>query len=75
MLCQTYVCMRVAFNKKDGNHENDEDDSDSYKQGVESSISGKHGNRGKGENHGNPGCKPPVRQGTGLEITLSHVPP
>ena len=38
------VCMPVAFHENDGNHENDEDNSDSHKQGVECWI---HGNRGK----------------------------
>ena len=26
------VCMRVALHENDGNHQNDEDNSDSYKQ-------------------------------------------
>ena len=43
------VCMRVAFHKTDGNHGNDE--SDSYKQGVECWIRGNHGNHGNDENH------------------------
>ena len=29
------ACVRVAFHENDGNRENDEDNSDSYKQGVE----------------------------------------
>ena len=39
------ACMRVAFHDNDGNHENDEkdeDNSDSYKQGVECWIGGNH---------------------------------
>ena len=54
------VCVRVAFHKNDGNHEddgNDNDNSDSYKQGVECWIHGNHGNHDNYENHGNPGCK------------------
>ena len=61
------VCMRVAFHENDGNHENDEDNSDSYKQGVECWISGNHGNHKNDENRGNPGCKTRVPQTTGLE--------
>ena len=38
------VCMRVAFHENDGNHKNDEDNSNSYKQGAERWISGNHGN-------------------------------
>ena len=34
------VCMRVAFHKNDGSHEHDEDNSDSYKEGVECWTSG-----------------------------------
>ena len=49
-------------------HENDEDNSDSYKQGVECWIRGNHGNHENDENHENPGCKPRVPQTTGLEI-------
>ena len=62
------VCVRVAFHENDGNHENDEDNSSSYKQGVECWIRGNHGNHENDENHGNPGCKPRVPQTTGLEI-------
>ena len=29
------VCVQVAFHENDGNHENDRDNADSYKQGVE----------------------------------------
>ena len=36
------VCVRVAFHESDGNHENGEEDSDSYKQVVEFWISGNH---------------------------------
>ena len=57
------VCMRVAFHENDGHHgngENDEDNSNSDKQGVEC-WSGNHGH-GNDENHGNPGCKPRVPQ-------------
>ena len=53
------VCMRIAFHENDGNHENDENDSDSHKQGAECWISENYGND---ENHGNPGCKPRVPQ-------------
>ena len=35
--------MRVAFHENDGNHENDEDNSDSYKRGGECWIGGNHG--------------------------------
>ena len=42
--------VRVAFHENDGNHENDEDDSDSYRQGVECWIRGNHGNRENDEN-------------------------
>ena len=31
--CQTYGLQFVAFHENDGNHENDENDSDSHKQG------------------------------------------
>ena len=65
------VCVRVAFHENDGNREkdeNDEDNSDSYKQGVECSIRRNHGSHGNDENHRNPGCKPRVPQTTGLEI-------
>ena len=62
------VWVRVAFHEKDGNHENDEDNSDSYKQGVECWSRGNHGNHENDENHENPGCKPRVPQTTGLEI-------
>ena len=65
------VCVRVACRENDGNHENDEideDNSDSYKQGVECWIRGNHGNHENYENHGNPGRKPRVPQTTGLEI-------
>ena len=55
------VCVRVAF------HENDEDNSDSYEQGVECWIRGNHGNH-ENDDHGNPGCKPRVPQTTGLKI-------
>ena len=63
------VCMWVAYHKNDGNRANDEsgeDNSDSYRQGVECWISGKH--HGNDENHENPGCKPWVPQTTGLDI-------
>ena len=62
------VCMRVTFHENDGNHEidkNNEDNSDSYKQGAECWSSRNHGND---ENHGNPGCKPRVPQTTGFEL-------
>ena len=69
------VWVRVAFH--DGNHENDdndEDNSDSYKQGVECWIRGNHGSHENDENHENPGCKPRVPQTTGLEIPDSESP-
>ena len=65
------VWVRVAFHENNGNHENDEngeDNSDSYKQGVECLIRGNHGNHENDENHENPGCKPRVPQTIGLEI-------
>ena len=65
MVAKPMVCVRVAFHENNTNHENDEDNSDSYKQGVECWISGNHRNN---ENHRNPGCKPRVPQTTGLEI-------
>ena len=76
-LAKPMVCMRVAFHENDRNdeqHENDEDNSDSYKQGVECWIHGNYGNHKNDENHendenhGNPRCKPRVSQTTGLEI-------
>ena len=54
--------------RKHENNENDEDNSDSYKQGVECWIGGNHGSHGNKENCRNPGCKPRVPQTTGLEI-------
>ena len=55
------VCVWVAFHANDGNHENDEDNSDSYKQGFECWKSEKHGTtkmtkptRIRGANHGFP---------------------
>ena len=69
MVCQTYgLCVGVAFDENDGNHENDEGNSDSYKQGTECWIRGNHGNHKNDENHGNPGCNPRVPQTMGLEI-------
>ena len=65
------VCVRVAFHENDGNHandENDKDNSDSYKLGVECWIHGNRGSNENYENHWNPGCKPRVPQATGLEI-------
>ena len=47
--------MQGAFYENDGHHENDkndEDDSDSYKQGVECWVNGNHGNQANDENHG-----------------------
>ena len=61
------VCMWVAFHKNDGNHENDEDNSESYKQGIECWISENQGNHGNKESHEDPECKPQVHQITGLE--------
>ena len=63
--------MYVAFHENDRNHEsdeNDEDNSDSYKQGAECWMSGNHGDHRNDENHWNLGCKPPVPQTTGIEI-------
>ena len=56
------VCMRVAVHESDGNKENDEDDSDSYKQGIECWKSRNHGKTTemtkttgiRGENAGSP---------------------
>ena len=56
------VCVWVAF------HENDEDNSDNYKQGIECWFGGNHGNHGNNENHRNPRCKPRLPQTTGLDI-------
>ena len=70
------VCMRVAFDGNNRNHENDkkdEDNSDSYKQGVECWVCGNHGNH-VDENHGKPECKPRVPQTTGLEIPNVLLP-
>ena len=72
------VCVRVTFHENDGNHENAENDTDIYKQGVECWIRGNHGNHKNNENHGaNRGFpKPRVPQATGLEIpdNLSPMP-
>ena len=57
MFCQTYVLESVGFHKHDGNHEIDEDNSDSQKKGVECWTSGNHVIHGHDEKHGNPGCK------------------
>ena len=65
------ACLRVAFHESDRNRENDkndEDNLDSYKQGVECQNSGNRRNLGIDENHGNPGCKPQVPQVMGFEI-------
>ena len=65
------VHMRVAFHENDGNHENDEDNPDSYKRGAECWTSGNHGNRGSHEKPCDSrvqSCKPRVPQTTGLEI-------
>ena len=48
--------------------ENDEDNSASYKQGVECWNNENHGNHESDENHENPGCRPRGPQTTGLEI-------
>ena len=37
-------CIWATFHENDGHHENDEDDSDSNKQGAECWINGNHGN-------------------------------
>ena len=65
------VCVRVAFQENDGNHENhenDEDNSNSYKQEVECWIHGNHGNLENDENYESPGCKPQVPHTTSLEM-------
>ena len=49
-------------------HGNDEDNSDSYKGGVECWIRNNHANHGNDDNHGNPGWKPGVPQTMGLEM-------
>ena len=73
------VCMRIGFHENNGNHENDENDendkdnSDSCKQGVECSVSRNHGSHESEENHENRGCKPRVRQATGLEIPERYI--
>ena len=61
--------MRVAFHENDGNHEDDEGNSDSYAHGVECWISGNHSNHGNDENHRNPECKPRVPQQWVLTLT------
>ena len=64
IVCQTYG-LHVGRLSRNGNRENDEnaeDNSDSYKQGVECWIRGNHRNHRNDENHGNPGCKPGVPQ-------------
>ena len=53
------VCMWGAFHENDGHHENDENDednSDSYKQGLECWISRNHVNHGNDDNHRNRGA-------------------
>ena len=57
MFCHTYVLQPGVFHENDGNHDNDEDNSDSHEQGGECRTSRNHGNYASDENHGNPGCK------------------
>ena len=68
------VCRWVAFHEND---KNDEDNSDSYKWGVECRISGNYANHLHVENCWNSGCKPLVPQTTGLERPDSRniIPP
>ena len=66
-------CLHLRVCKEKVSDENDEDNSDSYKQGVECWIRGNHGNHENDENHENPGCKPRVPQPTGLEIPEFYV--
>ena len=47
------VCIWVACHEIDGNHENDEDNSDSHKQGVECWISGNLGEANLQKNNAN----------------------
>ena len=56
---------RVAIHENDRNHENEEDNSDNYKQ-IECWISGNHGNHANDENHGNPRYKPQVPENNGF---------
>ena len=48
MAAKPMDCMRVAFHENDGN---DENNSDNYKQGVESWVSKSHRNHGNDANH------------------------
>ena len=49
MFCQTCALPPAVFYENDGNHENNEDISDSDGQGVECWASGNHGNHGHDE--------------------------
>ena len=71
------VCMQVAFHENDGNHEkrqNDEDNSESYKEGVDCWICRKYRKHGNDEKRGNPGCKPRVPPNNGLRNTRPITP-
>ena len=68
MVCQPAVCMRVAFHENDGNHENDEDNSHSYKQGAECWISENHATTQKTETTGIWGTNHEFPKTTSLEI-------
>ena len=71
MVCQNDGCIRVAFHKNDGNHENDK------KMKTTQTATNKELSAGLAEitemtkTKGNPGCKPRVAQRTGLEIPES----
>ena len=62
--------MRVAFHENNRNHENDENNSDSCKQGVECWINGNPGNHGMTKTAEIQGCKQWLPQVAGLEIPL-----
>ena len=69
--CQTclwFACRSTSTKTTESPGNDDEDNSDSYKQGVQCWSNRKHRNHGNDENHGNPECKSPVLQITGLEI-------
>ena len=59
-----------SFHEKNGNNENNKDNSDNNRhKGVECWNGGNHRNHRYDPNHGNPGCKTPVPQRTGFEIS------
>ena len=71
MVCQIYGLHVGGLSRKrceQKNDENDKDNSDSYKQGVECWINGNHRSHGNDETHTNPRCKPRVPQIMGLAM-------